>query len=426
MNRLLYIILISAITIAGFSMFKQNDIGQVSFSFADFIFETNLLVFSAAIITCLFIILALRKSYAATKNLWIYVSNKHQNNNIAKARLSLSEGLIEYTEGRFEKAEKVLLQHVKHNENKLLIYLLAARATQQLGAHDRRDNYLQKALEAYPDASIAIGLTKVELQLDHAQHEQALATLKQLNEQSIHHPFIITCLANTYKRLNDWDNLKDMLPDIKSYGKLSSDNFLSFEVLAYKGSLSNLIDTSKTKPEDTASLIKNWQNIPQHLKDLPEIIEHYANQLTRLNATDEAEKTLRLFLDNNWQESTIILYSELDVIINNKQLEVVESWLRDHQHNAYLLLALGKRCISLSLWGKARNFLEASIAINPMQETYLKLAQLLEEHINEPTLAQESYRSGLYLLTEDKNNLASNKDSLNSIRGTTSLKIVKT
>jgi HemY protein len=85
-------------------------------------------------------------------------------------------------------------------------------------------------------------------------------------------------------------------------------------------------------------------------------------------------------------------------VIDNRELEVVEGWLDEHQHNAWLLLALGKRCIGRSLWGKARNYLEASIAIEPLPENYLILARLLEEHMGDMDAAQEYYRQGLHLL----------------------------
>ena len=120
-----------------------------------------------------------------------------------------------------------------------------------------------------------------------------------------------------------------------------------------------------------------------------------------VNAAGEAEKVLRRYLDKNWHESTIVLYSELDVLVDNTQLETAESWLETHQQNAWLLLALGKMCMTRSLWGKARNYLEASISIRPMPENYLKLARLLEEHMEEPAAAQEYYRQGLHLLAGD-------------------------
>lgn len=421
----MYILLISAMTIIGFSMYKQKDLGNISFSFADFSIETNLLVFGAALLSCLFAVLVLIKTYQLIKSAFAYFVQKYKQRLKDKASLSLSQGLIEYAEGRYERAEKILLQNVKISENRLLIYLSAARAAQQLGAHERRDEYLDKAHIEAPNADIAIGLTKAELQLTHDQNEQALATLTQLNELSPNHTYVLTLLANTYKHLQDWDNLKNILPALNKHGNLSAESFLCFEVIVCNGQLSNL--TRETQPEHSASeaLISYWTDTPQHLKSLPDVIEHYAKQLILVDAADEAEKLLRLYLNKNWQESTIILYAELDVMIDKEQLEMVESWLNDHQQNAFLLLALGKMCYSLSLWGKAKNYLEASLSINPMPQNYLKLARLLEEHMANPAAAQEYYRQGLHFLAGDYGEEVLNKDAHNFERQTPQLQIVK-
>jgi len=393
MNRLLYILLISAITIVGFTMFQHKDLGHISIRFAGLSFETNLVVFGTAFLCVLFVILLLIKSWRLIKRAFIYLGNRREKRLTEKARLSLSQGLIEYAEGHFEQAEKTLLQQVKYSDNRLPVYLTAARAAQQLGAHDRRDEYLHQALLEAPDAEIAIGLTKAELQLTHEQNEQALATLTQLNPLSENHAYILTLLANTYNHLQDWDKLKEILPALKKHGKLSAERFLSFEIAVCNGQLSNL-----SRNQNSHLLLDYWKDAPQHLTALPTVIEHYARRLITVNAAGEAEKTLRLHLDKNWQESSIILYSELNVLVDKKQLEMAESWLKEHQHNAWLLLALGKMCISRALWGKAKNYLEASIAISPMPESYLKLAQLLEDHMDDSTAAQEYYRQGLHLL----------------------------
>ncbi len=426
MNRLLYVLLISAMTVVGFSMYKQNDLGFIRFGFAEFQFETNLIVFGAAILCGLFIISALIKFFHLIKNIFVYFGSKRQKRREEKARQSLSQGLIDYAEGRFEQSEKLLLQHVQHSENPLLVYLSAARAAQQLGAHDRRDEYLRKAHLVAPDADIAIGLTQAELQLAHDQNEQALATLTQLNKHTQNHTYVLMLLANTYKHLQDWDNLKNILPALKKHGNLSAESFLSFEISVCNGQLSNISKSSGINRVGSQPLINLWKETPHHLKALPDVVEHYARQLVNVEATGEAENILRLYLNKNWEESTITLYSELDVMVDNKKLDMVESWLSDHQHNAYLLLALGKICTSLSLWGKAKNYLEASIAINPMPENYLKLARLLEEHMIEPVAAQEYYRQGLHLLAGDFGEEILNKNKHDFERETPQLKIVKT
>lgn len=421
MNRLLYILLISAITIVGFTMYQHKDLGHIGFSFIGFSFETNLVVFGAAALCVLFVILVMIKSWEMLNRFFIFLGGRRKQRLTEKAHLSLAQGLIEYAEGRFEQAEKILLQQVKYSDNRLLAYLSAARAAQQLGAHERRDDYLRKAHIEAPDADVAIGLTKAELQLAHDQNEQALATLTQLNELAENHTYVLTLLANTYKLLQDWDKLKEILPALQKHGKLSSESFLSYEVAVCNGQLSNL-----AIKKDSSLLINFWNDTPQHLKALPDVIEHYAKLLVCVDAAGEAEQVLRLYLNNNWQESSIILYSELDVMVDNKQLEMAEGWLKEHQHNAWLLLALGKMCISRSLWGKARSYLEASIAINPMPENYLKLARLLEEHMEESAAAQEYYRQGLHLLAGDYGEEVLNKEAHDFERETPQLQIVKT
>jgi HemY protein len=418
MNRLLYISLISVITIVGFTMYQHKDLGQVSFSFIGFSFQTNLVVFGAAALCALFVVLVFIKIWQLIEQLIINFGSRRKQRLTEKAHTSLTQGFIEYAEGHFAQSEKTLLQHVKYSDNPLLVYLTAARAAQQLGAHDRRDEYLATAHIEVPDADIAIGLTKAELQLAHDQPEQALATLEQIYKLSERHSYVLTLLANTYKHLQDWDKLKQILPALSQHGNLSADSLLGFEIIVCKGQLSNLARNSDSNP-----MIKFWNETSSHLKVIPQVIEHYSRLLINIKAAGEAEKVLRHYLDKNWHESTIILYSELDVMVDNSQLETVEAWLEDHQQNAWLLLALGKMCISRSLWGKALNYLEASIAIKPMPENYLKLARLLEEHMNELDAAQEYYRQGLHLLAGDYGEEVLTKDFE---RETPQLMIVKT
>jgi HemY protein len=398
MNRLLYALLISAITIAGFTMYKQNDLGRISFSFAEFSFETNLVVFGTALLCAAFLFLLVVKSIQGIIAFFIYLDNKRKQHFREKARHSLSQGLINYAEGKFKKSEKVLLQYIKYSEDPFMVYLTAARVAQKLDAHDRRDEYLRLAHKNMPNADLAVSLTKAELQLAHNQNEQALATLTKLNEKSANHSYVLTLLANTYKYLQDWDNLKKLLPQLKKHGNMSEESLLSFEINVCNGQLTNLAKACKTNNSGAEPLVQLWKETSQHLKQLPDVTEHYTKQLVYLGATAEAENELRLYLDKHWHESSIILYSELNLAVDNKHLEMVENWLKDHQHNAYLLLALGKMCISLTLWGKARSYLEASVSIQAMPENYLILARLLEENMDDPVAAQEYYRQGLHLL----------------------------
>jgi HemY protein len=294
-----------------------------------------------------------------------------------------------------------------NNDNALLAYLGAARAAQQQDAHDRRDKYLRLAHETTPSADTAISLTKAELQLSHKQYEQALATLSILAQQAPKHAYVLKLLAITYQKLNDWNNLKQLIPDIKKYSALSTEKVWRLELTTWQGVLNDTANSSNVK-----TLMQQWNDVPRHIKADSRLIKHYARLLLKLDAAGEAEQFLRQSLSNNWDDSVIELYAELDVMADNKQLETVESWLQANPSNAHLLLVLGNICTSRSLWGKARNYYEASLAVSPMPEAYLQLARLLEEHMHEQAAAQEYYRQGLHLLVGEYNESGAGRDAI--------------
>ncbi|MCK4705672.1 MAG: heme biosynthesis protein HemY [Gammaproteobacteria bacterium] len=383
MARFIILILIIIASISALTMFKNQDVGYLTLGLGDYTFQTTLLIAGAALLAGILLLLALTKVFFLLRK---FIS-------LLNSRTLLSDGLIELAEGRFAEAEKLLLKQLKHSDNVLLTYLSVARAAQQQGEHERRDDYLRKAHEATPSAEIAIGLTKAELQLAHQQYEQALANLTHLYEISPKHAYVIKLLLKTYRRLADWKSLQLLLIDAKKQKVLSKDEFHNLELETWHGLLN---DQSNNK--DLTSLTSIWDKSPNELKVDGQLVEYYALLLLNLDATNQAEQVLRDHLKSNWSETTVVLYSELDVVIDNKQLEQVESWLKDHQHNAHLLLALGKLCLNKKLWGKARSHLEASLFIHAMPETYLKLAQLLEQHMDEAKLAQSYYQQGLECL----------------------------
>ncbi|MDH3280584.1 MAG: tetratricopeptide repeat protein, partial [Gammaproteobacteria bacterium] len=65
-----------------------------------------------------------------------------------------------------------------------------------------------------------------------------------------------------------------------------------------------------------------------------------------------------------------------------------------HGDDPHLLLSLARICIANELWGKARSYLETSIAKHGPAEAYQELGRLLEQ-LGEPQKALSYYRKGL-------------------------------
>ena len=57
-----------------------------------------------------------------------------------------------------------------------------------------------------------------------------------------------------------------------------------------------------------------------------------------------------------------------------------------------LLLTLGRLCVQRKLWGKARSYLEASLAVQPSREAHVALAALFDQ-IGSAEDANRHYRA---------------------------------
>jgi len=267
MNRFLYVSLITVITVIGFTMYNHHDLGSISVQFASFNFETNLVVLGAAILSALFVVVLIIKIFRLFRSFLNTLFGQRKPRLQRKVRAQLKQGLLEHMEGKFVQAEKTLLSHIHHSENPLLAYMTAANAAHNSGAPERRDNYLRKALESSPEAELAIGITQAQLQLEHHQNEQALATLQQLHHHTPGHFFILQLLASTYLTLEDWHKLSQLMPELKKHGQLSAENILQYEIAITRGQLSNI-----TRSNDPAMLQDTWQKSVNHYSICPPLL----------------------------------------------------------------------------------------------------------------------------------------------------------
>ncbi|GMR16745.1 MAG: heme biosynthesis HemY N-terminal domain-containing protein [Gammaproteobacteria bacterium] len=308
-----------------------------------------------------------------------------------KARKTSLQGLINLSQGQWKKAERLLTRAVKNSDMPLLNYLSAAKAAQKQNAPERRDHYLSLAHKSMPDADFSVKLTQAELQFAHGQNEQALATLVHLHNLSPKHSHIMVLLSKLYQQLKSWDDLRKLLPQLRKHKVFSEKELLQIEKETYVELMQHTNWNEKTD-----KLQQLWQSISRELKKDTNLIEIYSNKLIQLNKNDEAELLLRNTIKKEWQPELVKQYGLVESTQLEKQLTFAESLSKDHDNNPLLLLTLGRLCMYNDLWGKARAYLEASIGNKELPETYKELG-LLMEYLNEPKLAAEYFKKGLFL-----------------------------
>ena len=92
-----------------------------------------------------------------------------------------------------------------------------------------------------------------------------------------------------------------------------------------------------------------------------------------------AERVLRELIEETGDVAAIRLYGELLLPDPLVPLERAETWLRQRPDHAELLGTCARLSLRAELFGKARSYLEASLARKPSAENSLILADLLEQ-----------------------------------------------
>ena len=377
----------------------RDDPGFVLVRYQDFSIETSL---AFALVALIVVVVALFYAFKFLRGLWSLpstMSRQNRSRRIEKSRRQLSQGLIDLAEGRFEQAEKNLLRMADFSDSPLLHYLAAARAAQRQGKHDARDNYLMMAHEASPDAEVAIGVTQAELQLAHAQNEQALATLTHVRSIAPRHDYVMMLLARTYFELEDWVSLVEMLPEISRKKLLDPPRLREMERAGYGGMLTRAARQSQT------SFDQAWASVPKAVQLDTIMLHRYLDIVAQYRwHSSRAEQLIVKSLDQQWDNEMIEVYGRTESEDTHAQLARAEKWLQEYGHNEHLLLALGRIALQARLWGKAQGYLEASIGERATPSACFELAELHAQQLQRPDKAAEYYQQGLKLsLTAESN-----------------------
>jgi HemY protein len=311
-----------------------------------------------------------------------------------KAYSKTNRGLLELIEGHWRNAENYLLEGIDQSDAPLINYLAAAKAAHERGTFDKRDMYLHQAYDLVPQAEVAIGLTQAQLQFDQGQLEQALATLNHLRTIVPKHPMVLKLLEKVYVRLADWKNLLKLIPNLRKAKIFTTDQLDNLEQHVYQ----ELLNAEANKPNGLKNLHEFWATVPRRIEKNPRVVYYYTQQLLRYpEAASEIEELINKTLKKTWDTDLVKLYGQVITRDPKKQLAHAEKWLKLYPHQAVLFLTLGQLCLRCQLWGKARHYLDDSLKLAAIPETYVEYGKLFEQ-LGDLSSAADSYREGLALV----------------------------
>lgn len=302
----------------------------------------------------------------------------------AAAHDSLVGALRDYFAGRYARAERKLNRAVDLGEPADIGAVIAASAAHELRAPERRDRYLAGLTTdpAKPDAARAV--SEARMLLDERRAEDALAALAVLPKK---HTAALRLELRARQRLEQWDMVPALVDQLEKRGVFGRDRADTERSHAWRQLL-------ERETGDAAGLAAVWKRVPDRYRRDIAVASAAATAFHALGRCTEAQEVIERCLDVDWDSRLVTLYGECSGPDTLRQIERAERWLKDHREDAALLLALGRLCARQQLWGKAQNYLEASIAVEPTYVAHLELARL-HEHLERPEVAALQYRAGL-------------------------------
>lgn len=365
--------------------FLQSDTGYVAISFRGYLIEMTVPVLIIGTVALFGAIWLLRKIIIAPRRIG-EAAGRYRS---ARSGQKMTRGMIEVAEGNFARGERMLARAASTSDSPLFNYLQAARAAHLQGRNDRRDDWLKLAYQEVPEAANAVLLTQAEFQLDQGDLEQALATLRRLDENSKDHGHALVLMARLYFRLEDWAALKEILPRVKKHGQVKPETLTKWLVRVHREELDAAADG------DALSLA--WKAVPKANKSDTSLLEAYYSGLMRVGLHERAEKELTSALKSNWRGPLVRLFGLVEGADASKQLKKAEGWLSNHSEDPDLLLAAARLCLRNELWGKARSYLETVISLRPTPEVYQEYGALLNQ-MGEADAAADAYKDGLNMV----------------------------
>jgi HemY protein len=286
----------------------------------------------------------------------------------------MAQGTFELAQGEWETAENTLTRYARDAELPAAHFLIAARAADLQGAEQRRDEWLNKAMEFAPTQRAPALIMQAEAHLKHKRFTAAQTALEQLEASGEMNARGLLLLARVYRQTGNWQALQALEPKLRKTrgipAALADETVEQIHLDRLKGA---------QQSADFSALNAVWKDLPKSVTQRTEVIATYARACMACKRSDTAERELRDAIDRQWNEALVLLYGELETDDALATLERAERWLPNHREDSALLLTCARLSARAELYGKARSYLETSVAIKPRIEAYQLLADFMDQ-----------------------------------------------
>lgn len=368
MKYLLWILLLFAAAVA--LVAASHNPGFVLLVYPPYRIELSLTLFIALLLFAFLSGYRLLRLTVAALQLPAYVRKFRMERAQKKSRELLDEALKAFFEERYAASEKASARAMELGDNSAIHPIIAAHSAHKLRKYEKRDAYLAAA-EGMDTGDVTMRLiAAARFMIEQRDPQGALNVLRELRDSGIKsHTGMLSLELKAQQQAGNWDEVLNLLGQLEKRGAIEMTVSSQLRQQAWM----EKIRQQKDLTELTTCLI----NIPSDFMRRGMIVAAAARALIQHGGSPV--QLLTDSLNAQWESELVMLYGDCQSGDVSGQIKQAEKWLNQHNDDAVLLQALGKLCMHQRLWGKAQNYLDASISVSPSNAAYHALGQLAEQ-----------------------------------------------
>ncbi|MDR2624964.1 MAG: heme biosynthesis protein HemY [Zoogloeaceae bacterium] len=270
--------------------------------------------------------------------------------------------------------------------------LIAARAAQRMRKTEETALWLERAQAADEEkTAVAAHMIGAETALEMGDEQAALLHLQEVQRRHGRHIAALRLEMRARQGTGDVEGVLRLLRQLEKRGGMPEEAARRIRRKMHQQALMQ-------RQANADELLAYFNALPKGERT-PRLAESAARRLHRAGEDDAAAEIVENAIADLGDADDVLpdlaeLYGQLTATPGRAltaRIAHAEAWLAAHPRDARLLLALGRLCIRQQLWGKARNYLEASLSVAASHEAHFALACLLDT-LEEPDAANRHFR----------------------------------
>ncbi len=394
MRAIFWLLTLAALAV-GLALAARYNEGYVLLVLPPWRAEVSLNLFVLAAIAGFFIIYLLARAVSHTLALPRAVAQFRQRRNQEKAALALRDAWRLLQEGRYGHAMRCAEKARPDHAGAGMLALAGWRAAHALRDAERSAQWAVR-VRAHDTSGLQAArlMTEAEFALEDRRFDDARAALQQFAALEGRHIAAMRLSVRAEQGLGNWREVARLVRQMEKHQALTAEQAAPIRSRAVREALHGLRD-------DPAGLMRYWRELDDGDRAEPSLALETARALAAAGDFRESRRVIEDALDDAWDAGLVLAYGECgqagepagDVL---GRIAQAEKWLQRMPRDGVLLLTLGRLCRRQQLWGKARSYLEAALAIAPSRIAHVELAQLLDQ-LEESALAARHYRAAAVL-----------------------------